>query len=441
MADLSSLSDEQLEVYKDLLTKKQATSSPPGVDKPNLPEGLKVDTPTGSEPFQNAPEQPYSFREFMTSPHGLIRSGLGQMGEGAAALTDKRYAPGIADMIEGFGKASLPAAAPLAVFNPGAATMLAGFGGVGDLLARGGADLLDANEEQQRAAGDVGSMLPLALGGFPKARAGMEGVVGGGIRGAAEGTRPLLSRFNVTRPLKMIPDLYDFGKGVVEGSKRGYDLTRSGKAPVTASPDIPVPKTNFQGPVQPPLVDLTKPMSPLRNVGPIQPPLAQGFNQPVTPPQYGRGGTPITPPVLKDLGTVNVPSAPEGLPTNRRYPVQPPYGQGVEPPESTSKPVKPPLKNKEESTSKPEDSDAVKMMLGKPEKPPISEYQIEKAKQEKRTPKVNTIARHVVDNDLDYDNMSIPAKKALYKELGYDTDVSLSTDSQVRSMVNKLKLQ
>lgn len=56
-----------------------------------------------------------------------------------------------------------------------------------------------------------------------------------------------------------------------------------------------------------------------------------------------------------------------------------------------------------------------------------------------RKSKANHIAQHAIDNEIDYHNMPIPAKKALYKELGYDDRISLDTDEAVKKNIEGLR--
>jgi hypothetical protein len=42
----------------------------------------------------------------------------------------------------------------------------------------------------------------------------------GAASGAAGGVRPFLSNFQVTKPLKLLPDIYDFGAGIYRGAKQ-----------------------------------------------------------------------------------------------------------------------------------------------------------------------------------------------------------------------------
>lgn len=172
--DLSKLSDEQLEVYRDLLAAKQQPG--PGPAKPPLPEGLKPES-----------EQKNSF---WSSPHGLIRTGLRNMGEGVEALASGDKARGLSNLIEGAGTALAPAALPFALSNPASTALAAGLGLGAGRGTQALAEKAGASPDTARLAGDIGGLVagPVTAKGLSMAaRAAAEPLAESalGIRGAA----------------------------------------------------------------------------------------------------------------------------------------------------------------------------------------------------------------------------------------------------------------
>lgn len=118
------------------------------------------------------PEAPYSLKEFITSPHGLVRQGLGQAYEGVKTLTGYgKEPPSVnsfmgagSNIIRGLGTAMLPAAIPFAVANP----ISAGAAALGGATGAGAAGMvsraLGGSDEATNLAQDVGGLVGGGLG-------------------------------------------------------------------------------------------------------------------------------------------------------------------------------------------------------------------------------------------------------------------------------------
>lgn len=118
--------------------------APPAIAKPPQPAGLN------QEPDN-----------FITSPNGLIRTGLSQAAGGVehmAQLGKQAKYEGASDVIRGIGRAALPAAIPAAVAAPVAALGAAAGGYAGEKLGRAGARLINATPEGEQLAGDVAAL-------------------------------------------------------------------------------------------------------------------------------------------------------------------------------------------------------------------------------------------------------------------------------------------
>lgn len=113
---------------------------------------------------------------------------------------------------------------------------------------------------------------------------------GGAVKGAAGGIRPFLSNFNITKPLKTLPDLYDFGKEIYQGARKGVASERAAQIPRTSRVVEPNPLPPPPGLVEPIPGTLPSGRVPgsIANQPPprIVPPRAPQFVQPreLTPP-------------------------------------------------------------------------------------------------------------------------------------------------------------
>ena len=128
----------------------------------------------------------HGVEEFLTSPHGFIRTGLRRAYDGLAAMTRPGLdakAGAAAEIMQGLGTAALPAALPLAVANPVAALYGVAGGMAGGKAAKAAAGLLGAGEGTQELADQVGGL----LGGGASAKYGPRitraatGLLGDGI--------------------------------------------------------------------------------------------------------------------------------------------------------------------------------------------------------------------------------------------------------------------
>ena len=210
--------------------------------------------------MQQTATTPYSLREFITSPHGLIREGLRRMGTGFSELTQPGFDPkaqGAHDIIAGAGSALTPALLPLAVANPLPAVAALAGGAAGSTLGQMGAHALDAGPGTTNLAGDVGGIAGgAAVGGFipnPSwstmgrtitalphrimstpgvfkiGTGGLESLMGGAAIAKGE---PLFGAYMLTRGLERI------GSGIKErGSELPYQDLRGGP-PAETSPSI-----------------------------------------------------------------------------------------------------------------------------------------------------------------------------------------------------------
>jgi hypothetical protein len=172
---------------------------------------------------QNAPapsEQPYGgLKEFMTSPHGLLRTGLSQAGKGVKELlTSGQRMSGASDLMEGVGRFATPFALPFAAAAPVAAgtAALAGYGG--QKLGEAAARALGAGPEARRLTGDLVAVPTSVFGG-----------VGGGVlsRAAAPlaesalGIRGTARAYGATPGKAILNETSGIRPSAVEQSARG----------------------------------------------------------------------------------------------------------------------------------------------------------------------------------------------------------------------------
>lgn len=99
---------------------------------------------------------------FLSSPNGLIRSGLRQAGRGMQAIAQpdaNSKMRGASQVMRGLGSAATPAMLPLAVANPMAAVSGLGMGTVGGMAGQGITEAAGGSPEAQDLAGDFGALL------------------------------------------------------------------------------------------------------------------------------------------------------------------------------------------------------------------------------------------------------------------------------------------
>lgn len=243
MPDLSSLSDEQLEVYRDLLSK--GTEKAPKVNPPKPSFGDKLEetiSPTSGED------------NFLTSPHGLIRTGLRQAVHGAREMfTPGQRMQGASDVIRGGLRVASPAAVPFIVSNPVGAALGVGAGMAGGTAAKLGTQALGGGEGAQNLAEDIGGLSAGAYGvKSPNlTRAIKTGIKVGGpevgagaaMIGAGEG---ISKTFGMSTPVHYMLD-YPGARTMYSGFRRGLN---AGKAEFNNRPiagPVKSPVTNNEG--------------------------------------------------------------------------------------------------------------------------------------------------------------------------------------------------
>lgn len=130
--------------------------------------------PTAAAPASTAEPGNHGLSEFLTSPHGFIREGARQIGQGAKELfTPGQRMRGATDVIRGAGSTLAPvaigAAIPALASAPAATLGGAALGAGGAMLgSAGGSKLvkgLGGGQEAQDLGGEVGGMAGGILGG------------------------------------------------------------------------------------------------------------------------------------------------------------------------------------------------------------------------------------------------------------------------------------
>lgn len=248
MADLSSLSDEQLQAYKRLLFRKssadQELKGPPKMTVA-LPEGMQNKEETLKEQWNPKSSKFWIPEEFRKD-----------IPDGMAAIAAGRYAPGISELIQGGKRAVAPVVAGATLANPlaMAARAIPAIGG--SMLAQKGAEkgaaLLGANPEQQEATGEVASLVP--FGGLESERLG--NTFAGAVKGGANAAMKTLSSprnalkgaglYYLGRAAgeaagnpyagEAIAEGLGFGlpiaKGMVKGGMKGFKVKSPGSPPI-----------------------------------------------------------------------------------------------------------------------------------------------------------------------------------------------------------------
>lgn len=196
MADLSKLSDEQLAVYRDLIAKKQ---SPPVGTRPHVP-GLD------SEPDN-----------FITSPNGMIRTGVRRAGEGIAAMSrpglDAKLGAG-SEILRGVATAATPAAIPFMAANPLMSAARLALGTGAQYVGEEGSKAIGLPPGASQLIGDTAG---IAGAGFPGKNT--EAALGGATRAGMAQVRPVLDKASIWHPLKNIGLGYDAIKNTVQGAR------------------------------------------------------------------------------------------------------------------------------------------------------------------------------------------------------------------------------
>jgi hypothetical protein len=271
MADLSSLSTEQLEAYKSLLYRKQSTqmeqSGGPGVAKPPLPEGLQDKEETLKDEWTHPGSSkfwvPTEFRNEI--PQG-IEAIANQKSESNPKGREHGYSVGTSLLSQGLKKAAAPVAAGAMAADP--LTMVPA--AVGGMAASTGlqkgaeyvAGKLGASPEQADAAGEVASWLPLGGMATPKGRAISSGAVKGAVK---EGFSPVhVGRLKIPVPQAAataiggkylgamgghpgemsgaaIGAAYPFVKGAVQGAREAMNTPKLGPVENPAAPKMKTP--------------------------------------------------------------------------------------------------------------------------------------------------------------------------------------------------------
>lgn len=111
----------------------------------------------------NQQEPKRTMRDFVTSPNGFIRQGLGRAGQG---IKDAYNTPGLdsklhgaSEVIRGVGTAAIPAMIPLAVANPISAAAGLATGTAGQYLGEKGGEALGMSPGASELTGDVAGIL------------------------------------------------------------------------------------------------------------------------------------------------------------------------------------------------------------------------------------------------------------------------------------------
>lgn len=216
------------------------------------------------------------------------------LGVGARALQNL---PGSAlNAAENFTKGFGPPAGSVDISNDKGPTLLESAGNSIKALAH----------PSEMFANDPIGTGALARGAF-KGGAGLirhapeiEAAAGGAAKGAAAGVRPLLTKFApITHPLKTLPDLWDFGKGIYQGAKEGLaNLSETRANTPTVRPRVPLSRQIERGmPLdQPPdasRVTVTT-GEPLSYPGPRQLGPGAPAPKPLTPPAPVETGEPMS---------------------------------------------------------------------------------------------------------------------------------------------------
>lgn len=286
-----------------------------------------------------APEdQPRTLKDFITSPHGFIREGLGRAGRG---VMDAINTPGLdsklkgaSEVVRGLGTAAIPAAIPFAVANPltSAAALAAGTGA--QYVGEEGSKVLGAPPGASALIGDVAGLGAGGLAGKGVSKLDLPSVpraasaVGKGLKVAAPDLIGGGSMIAGGEILAKVPGMewparigmgYPGARQMGRGMHAGFNATREAlnlSKPV-APPGPPSMKwmqdnVDLQpdlGPVQGPITKPTLPSG--RTVGPIvQPPKMERTN---LRDQYNVSNAPEDIPV----GPIARPTLPSGRQVGR----------------------------------------------------------------------------------------------------------------------------
>lgn len=256
-------------------------------------------SPTGSED------------NFLTSPHGFIRSGARQIVHGIGEVMHPgQRMQGASDVIRGAGSVLTPAAIPLAVANPVTSAIGIGAGLGAGTIAHAGLGAMGASEGAQNLGEDVAGLGAGALaGGLAHPR--LSPAVGTGLKVAAPKLAGGGAMIAAGEGLAKVPGMewpariglgYPGARQIGHGLQEGFE---AGKANFKASRPVTPP----QGPVKPPPIGDIPPegLAP-GPVGPLgKPTLPSGRRVGAMPPE-----TPpvASPPGAGTQGPAGVPNAP-----------------------------------------------------------------------------------------------------------------------------------
>lgn len=253
MADLSQLTDEQLQVYKEMLAQKQGTPEKTWIGTPKLPED--------EGPLMNLFHMP-------------VR-GLQDIGAGVSDIaTPGKRLKGAHEVISGVGRVGSLALPTAAAAAPVVTALGLAGAGLGGAAGSGIASSLGAGEDVQNLSGDVGSIVGGGIGGVAGKLPPVSAVVKGAAKGAwQEGTAPTtLFRHGLSFDLpKFVTDavipgylggrlggepgarigaglgaLYPFVRGGIRGARAGLSEYRA-----SLGEEVP-PTGAAPGPVKPP---------------------------------------------------------------------------------------------------------------------------------------------------------------------------------------------
>lgn len=182
MADLSSLSPEQLEAYKSILYRKvssQQEMQGPGQMKVNLPDELTGKPETLKEQWNPTSSKFWIPEEFRKD-----------IPQGIEAMANGRYAPGTTLLSQGGKRALAPVVAGATLASPigfGARAVPSMIGSaIGQKVAEKGSEALGANPEQSQAIGEAASWVPFGGLASENLGKGFAGAIKGGAQAAGE---------------------------------------------------------------------------------------------------------------------------------------------------------------------------------------------------------------------------------------------------------------
>lgn len=264
---------------------------------------------------------------FVTSPHGLIRTGARQVVHGVGELLSPgNRMQGASDVIRGGMKVAAPAAILFAAANPVAAGLGLGAGVLGGKAVRAGVQAAGGGEGAQNLGEDVGG---LAAGGAAAhfTPPNLSPAIGAGIRAAAPDVLKGGAQVAAGEALARAPGMewpariglgYPGAKQMGRGMQTGFNAAKEAFNPPVAAPTRAIgPSPKWQGPsVNPPeglqQGPLPQPTLPSGRVpGNVQPP--------TTPQSAAAQDTHV--PGTTQAGEFKVsPPTPQGVPPQQQSP-------------------------------------------------------------------------------------------------------------------------